>query len=147
MKQLLMRSCLALSFGLSAPAFSHHSLSMYTPEMITVVGTIEEVRAVNPHVTILIKTDVEAGEAPYWLVETESKINLEGHQGVDLDVLQPGMTITVTGRKGQRDNMMFIPVGGITPGPQPATRAGGEGRGGTLILEDGTVFFPPGSQD
>ena len=139
MKHFLLLLSFTLSLSLTTSVQAHHSLSMYTDERVTVEGTIEEVRAVNPHVAILIKTANEA--APYFLIETESRINLVDYQGVDLDVLQPGMRITATGLKGKRENTMFLHVGGITPGERPT--ASTTGRGGKLILEDGTVFFPP----
>ncbi|MDA0689074.1 MAG: DUF6152 family protein [Proteobacteria bacterium] len=103
------------------PGLSHHSTNAnFTQEIISVEGVIERVRFVNPHASVLIKhTDAE-GKETYWLIESGARTTLE-RQGVTLEHLEIGSKITATGRKGRRENTMYLQK---------------------IIYEDGTEFIP-----
>ena len=87
---------------------AHHSTNAnFTQEIISVEGVIERVRFVNPHASVLIKnTDIEGNET-FWLIESGARTTLE-RQGVTLEHLEIGSKITATGRKGRRENTMYL---------------------------------------
>ena len=57
---------------------AHHSGTMFDPtKMLTLTGTVMEVRWTNPHVTMLVNGTVKDGEQPSdWLLEMTSPGNL-----------------------------------------------------------------------
>jgi hypothetical protein len=67
-----------VGLGLAVALYSaaaHHSSSMFDhSRLVTISGTVKEVRWVNPHVSILIHgtLEEEGGEAADWLLETTS---------------------------------------------------------------------------
>ena len=78
-----------------------------TQEIIEINGVVEQIRFQNPHTSIVVKVDAPAGEAPFWLVESDARSTYV-RRGVDLDVIQKGSKVSVTGRKGVRPNTMFL---------------------------------------
>lgn len=124
MKKLI----LSLVFVLCLPIISkaHHSTAAnFTQEVISVSGTIERVRSVNPHSSILIKNTDDRGEEKFWLIETTSRTTLN-RQGVTLDVLEVGSQVTATGRKGRREFTLYLQK---------------------IRFEDGSEFFPRQDRD
>ena len=100
---------------------AHHSTNAnFTQEIISVEGTIERVRFVNPHASVLIKNTDDDGKETYWLIESGARTTLE-RQGVTLEHLEIGSKITATGRKGRRENTMYLQK---------------------IIYEDGSEFIP-----
>ncbi len=100
------RSFLVGGLGLvAAPAFAHHSTSMYDMENpVTITGTVKRFEWTNPHAYIIMtvrdevtKKDVE------WAVEMMSLNHLKSYGWMHTTV-KPGDVITCTGgpaRSGQ----------------------------------------------
>lgn len=100
---------------------AHHSTNAnFTQEIISVEGVIERVRFVNPHASVLIKNTDTEGNETFWLIESGARTTLE-RQGVTLEHLEIGSKITATGRKGRRENTMYLQK---------------------IIYEDGSEFIP-----
>jgi Family of unknown function (DUF6152) len=70
-------AAIALTAG-SQPVAAHHSATMFdSTKMLTLTGTVMEVRWTNPHVTMLVNGTVMDGEQPSdWLLEMTSPGNL-----------------------------------------------------------------------
>ena len=82
---------------------AHHSTAFnYSEEVISLEGTITEIKWVNPHGTLVLEVTNEDGTTVNWLVEFLARIALE-RQGFDFDALQNGMTANLTGRIGFRE--------------------------------------------
>lgn len=106
---------------LPAALSAHHSTNAnFTQEIISVEGVIERVRFVNPHASVLIKNTDSEGNQTFWLIESGARTTLE-RQGVTLEHLEIGSKITATGRKGRRENTMYLQK---------------------IIYEDGSEFIP-----
>ena len=119
-KHLLMVA-LGLSACLSMTLDAHHSTNAnFTQEIVSVEGTIERVRFVNPHASVLIRHVDAEGQEVFWLIESGARTTLE-RQGVTLEHLEIGSTVTATGRKGRRDFTMYLQK---------------------ITYEDGTEFIP-----
>jgi len=118
-----VRQFLALLLLLSYSANAHHStVANFTQEIITVDGVIEQVRYKNPHASVLVKNTADNGKEVFWLIEMGAKTTLE-RQGVTLDRLAVGSTITASGQKGRRQYTMYLRE---------------------IVFEDGSVFSPEG---
>lgn len=117
-----MKRILLITVLLCAPFVSaHHSTNAnFTQEIISVEGVIERVRFQNPHASVLIKNTNEQGGETFWLIESGARTTLE-RQGVSLDLLEVGSSVTATGRKGRREFTMYLRE---------------------IEFEDGTVFVP-----
>ena len=86
-----------LLFLASVPVFAHHGASSYdTSKMITLKGTITNIRWINPHATIDIEVNDAAGKSQKYTVESVSPLGLS-RNGWTKDSLNPGDQITVTG--------------------------------------------------
>jgi len=104
-----------------AVLIAHHSTNAnFTQEIISVEGVIERVRFMNPHASVLIKNTDTKGNESFWLIESGARTTLE-RQGVTLEHLEIGSKITATGRKGRRENTMYLQK---------------------IIYEDGSEFIP-----
>ena len=69
-KRLLMVA-LGLSACLSMMLDAHHSTNAnFTQEIVSVEGTIERVRFVNPHASVLIRHVDAEGQEVFWLIES-----------------------------------------------------------------------------
>ena len=117
----LMMVTLGLGGCLSMTLDAHHSTNAnFTQEIVSVEGTIERVRFVNPHASVLIRHVDAEGQEIFWLIESGARTTLE-RQGVTLEHLEIGSTVTATGRKGRRDFTMYLQK---------------------MTYEDGTEFIP-----
>jgi len=117
----LLKVGLGLSACLSMTLVAHHSTNAnFTQEIVSVEGTIERVRFVNPHASVLIRHVDAEGQEVFWLIESGARTTLE-RQGVTLEHLEIGSTVTATGRKGRRDFTMYLQK---------------------ITYEDGTEFIP-----
>jgi uncharacterized protein DUF6152 len=101
MRQLLksvgaLAALAVLAAGITQVA-AHHSASMFDQsKMMTVKGSVLEMRWVNPHVTLTLNGSSSAGEAPdEWLMETTSPGNLVRVGGWRRDVVKPGDQVEV----------------------------------------------------
>jgi len=104
MKRLL----LMVSLLSCCHALAHHSTAAnFTQEIIEISGVVEQIRFQNPHTSIVVKVEVAAGGAPFWLVESDARSTYQ-RRGVNLDVVAKGSKVTVTGRRGVRPNTMFL---------------------------------------
>ena len=100
------RSFLVAGLGLlAAPAFAHHSTSMYDMENpVTVTGTVKRFEWTNPHAYIIMTVRDEASKKDVeWAVEMMSLNHLKSYGWMHTTV-KPGDVITCTGgpaRSGQ----------------------------------------------
>ena len=99
---------LVLIILFSAPAFlcAHHSVALvFSQERIILEGSIKELKWINPHSSFVLEITKEDGTKEEWLVELLARIALE-RGGWNLDELQNGWNITLTGRIGHRDRTL-----------------------------------------
>lgn len=83
---------------LGAAAGAHHSGEMFEPEKtVTLTGTVQEFRYINPHSWLIVDIDNDDGTTTTWGFEAEGPQDLM-HGGVRKSDLPPGARITVTGR-------------------------------------------------
>lgn len=100
------RSFLVSGLGvLVAPAFAHHSTSMYDMENpVTVTGTVKRFEWTNPHAYIIMTVRDEVSKKDVeWAVEMMSLNHLKSYGWMHTTV-KPGDVITCTGgpaRSGQ----------------------------------------------
>ena len=93
----------AALIALPLTAIAHHSVALnFSQDVITLNGTIENVRWINPHASFVLSVENDDGGTDEWLVEMLALIALQ-RQGFDFDALQEGMEIQMTGRVGYRD--------------------------------------------
>ncbi len=76
---------------------AHHSAAMFdATKIVTLTGTIAEVRWTNPHVTLLVDGKVnEADQAAMWLVEMTSPSNLVRVSGWTRTSVKPGDNVKI----------------------------------------------------
>lgn len=91
---------LAVMCGVLAGANSvsaHHSASMFdSTKIVTLTGTIAEVRWTNPHVSLLVDGKVNEGDqAAMWLVEMTSPSNLVRVSGWTRTSVKPGDNVKI----------------------------------------------------
>ena len=94
---------------LSAPAVlnAHHSTALnFSQEIISVEGAIMSTNWVNPHCSFMLEVTNEDGGTENWLVTMLARIALE-RQGYNLDELQVGSIVKVTGLLGYRPNNIY----------------------------------------
>jgi hypothetical protein len=98
MKKLAL---IAFAFAASAGVRAHHSFSAEfdSEKMVTVTGTITEVRFRNPHVQYMIDVE-EDGELHRWIVAGHTMI-LMRRSGISADTAVIGDRITATGYAGR----------------------------------------------
>jgi hypothetical protein len=105
---MLRKLVLSLVVFLPYFGFAHHSTNAnFTQEIISVEGLIERVRYQNPHTSILIKTDQAGDDGAFWLVESGAKTTLD-RAGVSMEKLNIGSRVIAEGRKGRRQNTMYL---------------------------------------
>ena len=79
------------------PAFAHHSNSAYrVTEVISLTGTVQEWRWVNPHTWLFVVVEDENGEQQEWALEGRAP-GILARAGWNPDVFQPGETVMVYG--------------------------------------------------
>ena len=69
-------ACFALGALVLGPASAHHSLAIYENETAVLEGEIVDVRWVNPHVEIKLRTTVD-GKEQVWQLESGSLMTLQ----------------------------------------------------------------------
>jgi hypothetical protein len=100
MKQLAKSvGAIAAVCGLAAGVHSvaaHHSTAMFDhSKIVTINGTVVELRWVNPHVSLSVNGSIKEADAPtLWLMETTSPGNLV-RRGWSRTVLKPGDRVQV----------------------------------------------------
>ena len=82
------------------PVLAHHgsavSYIVRTDKLITMTGTITEVRWRNPHVFILYDVKDDQGNAVHWAAETSSVTSMIGEHGWHRDTLKVGDEYSLT---------------------------------------------------
>jgi hypothetical protein len=96
----LAKGAVALVFLMTAglgSAAAHHSMTMYDKsKVVTIDGTVVELRWSNPHVFLIVTGKVnEGGEAATWTLETSAPVRLEREAGWSPNALRPGDHVRV----------------------------------------------------
>ena len=92
-------TCCALLLLSAATARAHHSESLSdfdAKHPVTLVGTVVELRLVNPHSSIVFEAKDEQGNVRRWHIELASAASLR-RAGWDDEKLKSGQGITVVG--------------------------------------------------
>jgi len=108
---------------LAAPALAHHSVPVNFDQSkeITVIGTLTEIKWINPHSRFRMDVKQDDGTTVEWLVEMGA-INTMKRAGFDIDKFMVGDTLTIIGWPGRgRDRSMLLR---------------------TAVLKDGTRLSP-----
>lgn len=85
----------ATAAGICAAA-AHHSMTMYNKsKIVTVDGTVVEVRWSNPHVMLIVAGKADEGDQATWTLETSSPVRLEREAGWTATSLRPGDHVRV----------------------------------------------------
>ena len=93
----LFVAALAATLVVSAPAFAHHSMSMYDREHDTTFkATITQFDGVNPHSQIIFTATDDHGNPVKWTAEGPGPNRLANH-GWSKDTLKPGDQVTIVG--------------------------------------------------
>ncbi len=86
-----------LAIVVAAPAFAHHSTSMYDMNHpVTVTGTVNRFEWTNPHAFVFLDVKDEKGNVVEWEVEMMSLNHLRGY-GWTRSTVKPGDVISATG--------------------------------------------------
>ena len=85
------------------PAAAHHSVAINFErgEPIEIRGVVKEVHMRNPHSQFVVTVRAEDGTVTDWFVEWSDRNSLV-RRGVDLDLIKPGDTVTLTLWPSQR---------------------------------------------
>src|SRR5438067_2546309 len=96
MKLKLAGASALVAIAISAPAFAHHSFSMFDQEKtVTMKGTVKELEWTNPHSWLRVMiVDQANGKALQWAFEMGPPAAQIG-RGWKPDSLKPGDTVTV----------------------------------------------------
>ena len=88
---------------MTLPAAAHHSVAINFEqgEPIEIRGTVKEVHMRNPHSQYVVAVPGEDGTVTDWFVEWSDRNSLV-RRGVDLDLIKPGDTVTLTLWPSQR---------------------------------------------
>ncbi|MGD0957321.1 MAG: DUF6152 family protein [Candidatus Acidiferrales bacterium] len=98
-KSAILLACLLLVCA--APAFAHHSVSMYDmAHPTTVTGLVTKLEWTNPHGYIYVDVKNATGEVEHWAIEIDSP-NFLKHNGWTSTTVKPGDTITCTGGRAK----------------------------------------------
>ena len=98
-KSAILLVCLLLLW--TAPAFAHHSVSMYDmAHPTTVTGMVTKLDWTNPHAYIYVDVKNAQGEIEHWAIEVDSP-NFLKHNGWTSTTVKPGDTITCTGGRAK----------------------------------------------
>ena len=106
-KQSMTTSVLACLCGLillPMSSVAHHGVTgqFDLEQVLTVSGTVNRVRFVNPHAYVYFKVKNDAGKEEQWRCELRSGSLLK-RKGWTVDMFEPGSTITVFGSPDRRD--------------------------------------------
>ena len=98
---VLMFACVSLLTAL--PSAAHHSVAINFErgEPIEIRGTVKEVHMRNPHSQYVVAVAGADGAITDWFVEWSDRNSLV-RRGVDLDLIKPGDTVTLTLWPSQR---------------------------------------------
>ena len=111
------------ALAVTAPAGAHHSVPVNFDQSreITVVGTLTEIKWINPHSRFRMDVKGDDGKTVEWLVEMGA-INTMKRAGFDTEKFAIGDTLTIIGWPGRdRDRSMLLR---------------------TAVLKDGTRLSP-----
>ena len=109
----------ALTFGVSAPALSHHSHAMFDhTQVVSVTGTVSAYTFRNPHVFLYVDVEAEGEMVHYWI--EMSNIQIMTRRGVGPRTFRVGDEVTVS----------MWPLKDGRPG----------GNYSTIIAADGTIY-------
>ena len=88
----------ALGVAALAPAFAHHSFAAQYDgnNTITLDGTIQEFRFVNPHALAKIDVADDKGAVQQWTVEFDGRLNLT-NVGWTEATIKPGERVKISG--------------------------------------------------
>jgi hypothetical protein len=121
---VLTVALLALAaLAVTAPARAHHSVPVNFDQSreITVMGTLTEIKWINPHSRFRMDVKGDDGKTVEWLVEMGA-INTMKRAGFDTEKFAIGDTLTIIGWPGRdRDRSMLLR---------------------TAVLKDGTRLSP-----
>lgn len=85
----------------AAPAFAHHSVSMYDmAHPTTVTGTVTKLDWTNPHGYIYMDVKNAQGQIEHWAIEIDSP-NFLKHNGWTSTTVKPGDAVTCTGGRAK----------------------------------------------
>lgn len=92
----------AIAFGLLIPgwAAAHHSLALYSNEIIVLEGEIVDIAWQNPHVMLELRTTGADGHLQTWRMEGGSLATLQ-RSGVTRDIVHVGDRVKVAGRESR----------------------------------------------
>ena len=93
---MLRQVCLAAvaAFVVTAPAFAHHSFSMFDAEKtVTIEGTVKDFEFINPHAWLYVMAN-DGGRAVEWSIEMGGS-NALTRTGWKPDTVKPGDKISV----------------------------------------------------
>ena len=100
-KIVSLLAVLATSLLISAPAFAHHSMSMYDRgQDTTFKAIITEFNWANPHSQIIFTVTDEHGNIQKWVAEGPGPNRLANH-GWSKDSLKPGDQVTIVGNRNK----------------------------------------------
>jgi len=79
------------------PVLAHHSRAIFDRErVVTVEGIVTKYEWANPHVTVFVETETDAGDAVVWAFESGATTYMRG-RGWTSDMLAPGDHVIVDG--------------------------------------------------
>jgi hypothetical protein len=82
-------------FLLALPVLAHHSRSIFDRErVITIEGVVTKYEWTNPHVTVFVETETDAGDTVVWAFESGATTYMRG-RGWTSDMLAPGDQVIV----------------------------------------------------
>ena len=82
-------------FLLALPVLAHHSRSIFDRErVITVEGVVTKYEWTNPHVTVFVEAETDAGDTVVWEFESGATTYMRG-RGWTSDMLTPGDHVVV----------------------------------------------------
>jgi uncharacterized protein DUF6152 len=97
-------ACFALGALVAGSASAHHSLAIYENETAVLEGEIVDVRWVNPHVEIKLRTTAD-GKEQVWQLESGSLMTLQ-RSGVTRESLRESEHVKVSVRMSRRDPLL-----------------------------------------
>jgi len=98
MRSIPKRSGLAIALFLATlPVAAHHSRAIFDRErVVTIEGVVTKYEWANPHVTVFVEAETDAGDAVVWAFESGATTYMRG-RGWTSDMLAPGDHVIVDG--------------------------------------------------
>jgi hypothetical protein len=119
---MLSLACLLLW---SWPSFAHHALSEFdSTRVVTIDGTLSEIRIKNPHSTLMVQASGGSGSAERWTVEWLAALVLK-HEGVENTTLKPGDRLIITGNPSKDSRVRHLWLRTVTRPADGWTWTGG----------------------